>query len=399
MTQTRPHVPFSLGLAKGEWVTVRSRDEILATLDDQGKLDGLPFMPEMLEYCGRRLYVGRSAHKTCDTIRTYVNRRMHDAVHLDGVNCSGSGHDGCGALCPIFWKEAWLRRDPDTASGFARQFRSVLLRRRRTAAQTHHGCTLEQVTASALLRHADGSVKYSCQATQLREATSQIPRLDPRPYLHDLLSGNVSGLQMLRGGFFAFLRWTFGIGPGRRVKQTVYAWLQRCLNGPPIAGEFGTLEKTPAATLDLHPGEWIRVKPYVEIVKTLNRSQRNRGMWFDNEMLPYCGERHQVLARVDRLIDEKTGLMLLIKNDCIVLRDVICRGECSAGRMFCPRRLYPFWREIWLERCAPPPSSIESPMSGQLVNHAGASRTPPGQLTRTWSPASTVRALDAGPDP
>ena len=47
---------------------VRSADEILGTLDEHGRLDGLPFMPEMLEFCGRRVRVQSRAHKTCDTI-------------------------------------------------------------------------------------------------------------------------------------------------------------------------------------------------------------------------------------------------------------------------------------------------------------------------------------------
>ena len=35
-------------LRKGDLVEVRSEEEILRTLDADGKLDGLPFMPEML---------------------------------------------------------------------------------------------------------------------------------------------------------------------------------------------------------------------------------------------------------------------------------------------------------------------------------------------------------------
>jgi hypothetical protein len=46
-------------------VVVRSREEILATLDADGTLDGLPFMPEMLSWCGREHQVERRAEKTC----------------------------------------------------------------------------------------------------------------------------------------------------------------------------------------------------------------------------------------------------------------------------------------------------------------------------------------------
>src|SRR4030095_15791040 len=88
-----------LGLRSGDWVEVGSAEEILATLDDQGRLDALPFMPEMLQYCGKRFRVFKSAHKTCDTIKTYHNRRMTKAVHLEGLRCDGEAHDGCQAGC------------------------------------------------------------------------------------------------------------------------------------------------------------------------------------------------------------------------------------------------------------------------------------------------------------
>jgi hypothetical protein len=37
---------------RGQLVEVRSSAEIAATLDANGKLDGVPFMPEMARYCG-----------------------------------------------------------------------------------------------------------------------------------------------------------------------------------------------------------------------------------------------------------------------------------------------------------------------------------------------------------
>src|SRR5436190_18027606 len=83
----------------GDRVEVKSREEILATLDHEGALDKLPFMPEMLRYCGERLTVVASAHKTCDTVNKTGGRRMHDAVHLEGLRCEGSVHGGCQARC------------------------------------------------------------------------------------------------------------------------------------------------------------------------------------------------------------------------------------------------------------------------------------------------------------
>ena len=55
----------SRGFHRGDTVAVRSLGEILATLDADAKLDGLPFMPEMVPYCGKSFRVVRRADKTC----------------------------------------------------------------------------------------------------------------------------------------------------------------------------------------------------------------------------------------------------------------------------------------------------------------------------------------------
>ena len=52
-------------LRAGDRVIVRSPEEILSTLDADGTLDGLPFMPEMLERCGKPFRVERRVEKTC----------------------------------------------------------------------------------------------------------------------------------------------------------------------------------------------------------------------------------------------------------------------------------------------------------------------------------------------
>src|SRR6188508_3609143 len=99
----------------GDWVRVRSAREILDTLDQANELSGLPFMPEMLQYCGKTFRIRSSAHKTCDAVGSI--RRMEDAVHLD-LRCDGSGHDGCQAGCLLFWKTQWLHPadGPDDAA-------------------------------------------------------------------------------------------------------------------------------------------------------------------------------------------------------------------------------------------------------------------------------------------
>ena len=90
----------------------------------------------------------------------------------------------------------------------------------------------------------------------------------------------------------------------------------------------------------------------MEILRTLNTENKNPGLFFDAEMVPYCGGTYQVLKKVTRIIDEKTGEMQEFKTPCIILDSVICQSRYSYCRMFCPRSIYSYWREIWLERTA-----------------------------------------------
>jgi hypothetical protein len=95
-------------LKAGDWVEIRSKEEILATLDKSGRLDELPFMPQMFSYCGKRFKVFKRAHKTCDTVNWTGGRRLENAVHLE-LRCDGAAYGGCQAACLIYWNEAWLK--------------------------------------------------------------------------------------------------------------------------------------------------------------------------------------------------------------------------------------------------------------------------------------------------
>ena len=70
-------------LCAGDWVEVRSRDEILATLDKDGRLDGMPFMPEMFAFCGKRFRVYKPG--CSPSIRpARVPRRRGRTIGADG---------------------------------------------------------------------------------------------------------------------------------------------------------------------------------------------------------------------------------------------------------------------------------------------------------------------------
>ena len=135
------------------------------------------------------------------------------------------------------------------------------------------------------------------------------------------------------------------------VTAFIMRWFGIAFVFPGIRGLAGAGQGTPTLELNLRPGELVRVRSKDEIRKTLNSRRQNRGMWFDAEMVVYCGKGpFRVLRRVERIVNEKTGQMMNLKNPCIILEGVTCSGHYLHNRMFSPRHEYPFWREIWLER-------------------------------------------------
>src|SRR5271155_5181056 len=94
MSMSSETIPRRLTLKAGELVEVRSREEILSTLDENGCLDSLPFMPEMFAFCGQQVRVYKRAHKTCDTIKYSGSQRIANAVHLENNRCNGLAHGG-----------------------------------------------------------------------------------------------------------------------------------------------------------------------------------------------------------------------------------------------------------------------------------------------------------------
>jgi hypothetical protein len=113
--------------------------------------------------------------------------------------------------------------------------------------------------------------------------------------------------------------------------------------------------------LGLQAGELVQVRSRDEIAATLNDRGKNRGLWFDVEMVPHCGKTYRVHGRVERFIDDRTGRMVELTSDCLVLEGVACSGEHSSWRWFCPRAIQPWWREGWLRRIEDDP---QSPPSG-----------------------------------
>ena len=343
MRKSIPKHDVALNLRPGELVEVRSEDEILATLDASGRLDAQPFMPEMLEYCGKQFRVYLRSDKTCDTISNTGSRRMWNTVHLEDLRCNGSAHEGCQAKCLLYWKEAWLKRveankqDAGTESSSG----SVNGSFRRE--------DLMRATQTAGEGEKSGKVIYSCQATEVLRASTPLPWWDIRQYYRDVCWGNAGISDLVRAMFLWAFKKALRIG-GYRLLLGTYNQIQKMRGGVPYPFLRGELKKTPTEELNLQPGEFVQIRSYEEILATLDGRNKNRGLYFDSEMVPFCGGKYRVMDRVERIVNEKTGEMSKLPGACIMMEGVICRSWYSDRRIACPRAIPSYWREIWLKR-------------------------------------------------
>lgn len=306
-------------LKAGDWVEVRSPAEIAATLDTAGTLDGMPFMPEMLSYTGKRFQVLRLAEKSCVEFpnRYFIRRfRGGPVVILRGARCSGLEHDGCGRACVMFWKPAWLRPAGGPQPG--------------APAAPTSGALISR------LRVKSSAQRYFCQSTGMAAATEPLTR-------GDILRLCASEIRSRSRGVFEM------------IGLTVMPLWRKATSRIPRRRLAGSLTRTPTEALGLQPGELVEIRPAAEIAATLDKNGKNRGLTCDFGMCQYSGGTYRVRNRLDRMISEPTGEMKEVKNT-VVLEGLYCLCWNVFGG--CPRSDHMYWREIWLKRAAGPPLSL-----------------------------------------
>ena len=295
---------------RGQLVEILSAGEILATLDAAGKFEGVPFMPEMIRYCGRRMRVFRRADKTC--VEGYGIRQMRSTVFLKDARCDGAAHDGCQRDCLIFWKEAWLKPVPEHPS------QELLDPQPREP----------DGQAAGQLRTRVGD-RYYCQSTELAAATTPLSRWNVAHFFADIVKGELS------------------IGRFLRIVSRMAVNKLRTLVGLQKIGVLaGSQKATFPGDLALQPGERVRVKLPDEIAPTMDVNGKNRGLTFEPDMMEFCGDQYEVAFPIKKIILEETGRMIELDNT-VALKGVTCQGFCTKN---CPRSNPLYWRESWLER-------------------------------------------------
>jgi hypothetical protein len=106
-----PALNFPVGQLKtGDWVQVRSKEEIESTLDRFKELRGCAFLADMWQYVGTTHRVLKVMERFLDE-RDYKVKKVRNIILLDGVICTGTPAFGpCDRSCFLFWREEWLKK-------------------------------------------------------------------------------------------------------------------------------------------------------------------------------------------------------------------------------------------------------------------------------------------------
>ncbi|MFD2270993.1 hypothetical protein ACFS07_07275 [Undibacterium arcticum] len=240
---------------RDQWVQVRSYAEIAATLDADGKFEGVPFSAEMARYCGTRARVFRRADKTC--VAGHGMRRMKATVFLQDLRCDGEFHDGCQRNCLLFWKEAWLKPADHDAEP-----------------PSIDPATVHEVRRAAERLPTRRGDRYICQSTELYDATQNLSRWNIAPWLRDIAHG-----ELTIGAFLEIVT--------RTLTHRVFGWR----DPGALVGAEGKKRK---GDLNLESGSWINVKESKGIEAELDPNGHNCGLSFTPSMAQHIGGRYQV---------------------------------------------------------------------------------------------------------
>ena len=312
-------------LVVGDIVEIRPWSEIRATLDDQGCLDQLPFMREMLPMCGQRMQVFRGIHRIFDYRKTRRMRHMHGAVLLIGAVCDGQAHGGCEAVCHTIWKAAWLRRVETAAAA------------NKASSREPAASASDPTSGTDLLTLGTSGPRFTCQLTQLHNASEEVDPWSVRNFFRPLVSGNVAPA-------------AFAIGWLTHLFNQ-FQYFRGGVDFPAVEPPAKDQAKPVTVEVPLLPRDEIIVRTVEEITATLNDKQQHRGLWLEPDMLKFCGNRIRVRSQVKNIIDIVSGEMLTMKTPAYILQDVHFSGE---RQLFNAQYEPLFWRSAWLRKVETP---------------------------------------------
>jgi hypothetical protein len=99
-----------LDLQPGELVRIKSKDEIVATLNQDLLNRGMGFDVEMARFCGRTAVVKARVSQCLDERTGRMLTMKTPCIVLEGIVCEGAFNVACPREFIPFWREIWLER-------------------------------------------------------------------------------------------------------------------------------------------------------------------------------------------------------------------------------------------------------------------------------------------------
>ena len=103
------------GLQPGDWVRIKSKAEIMETLNEKQLNRGLGFQAEMARFCGRTVRVARRVTQILDEKTGRMLYMKNPCIVLEGIVCEGAYLAACPRAIPAYWREIWLDKVPAPA--------------------------------------------------------------------------------------------------------------------------------------------------------------------------------------------------------------------------------------------------------------------------------------------
>ena len=105
-----------LDLQPGELVRIKTREEILATLDANLLNRGMGFDAEMSRFCGRTARVKARVDRCVDEQTGRMLTMKNPCIILEDIVCEGAFSANCPREFVCWWREIWLERVPERLS-------------------------------------------------------------------------------------------------------------------------------------------------------------------------------------------------------------------------------------------------------------------------------------------
>jgi hypothetical protein len=112
---------------------------------------------------------------------------------------------------------------------------------------------------------------------------------------------------------------------------------------------IGKLRQNQPFSINLKPGDVVKIRSKGEIQKTLDNDNRFEGCLFMEEMWQYCDTKQKVLKKVEYILDENKGKFFKVKN-VFFLEGLYCSGKLFSLKKECNRSCLFFWKQEWIEK-------------------------------------------------